>query len=153
MLNFCEVYFDYLKFEGSDRLDLINRLSRNEVNSLEKYKGTRTILTSDKGRIIDVITMFNFGDFIFALCSAGNSERVLAHLEKYTIMDDFRATNLADTHEALLFFGDEARAYQEELFGTDATRYANNDFLVLSEENNDAIAARNDDALGGFYFI
>jgi len=153
MLNFCKVYFDYLKFEGSDRLDLINRLSTNEVNSLEKYKGTKTILTSDKGRIIDVITMFNFGDFVFASCSAGNSDKVLAHLEKYTIMDDFRATNMAGTHETLLFIGDETGAYSKELFGTDATSFTNNDFLVLSEENNDAIASHNDDALGGFYFI
>ena len=108
MLYFFKINFDFLRFDGSDRLDLINRLSSNEVKSLDKFSGIRTILTSDKGRFVDLITMFNFGDFVFTLCSAGNAANVLNHLEKYTIMDDFKATDLTGTHEAVLFFGDDS---------------------------------------------
>ncbi len=153
MLNFCKVYFDYLKFEGSDRLDLMNRLSTNEVNSLEKYRLAKTILTSDKGRIIDVITIFNFGDFVFALCSGGNSDKVISHLDKYTIMDDFRAVNMAGSHDSLLFFGDDAESYCADVLGKSIPKPDHKTFSAMQEEGNDAIIAPNNDGFGGFYFI
>src|SRR5438552_9623779 len=98
MLNFYRIKFDYLKFEGNERLDLINRLSTNEVNSPGKLKGVKTIFTTDKGRFVDLLTLYNFGDFVFSTCSFSNAQKVIAHLNKYTIMDDFRAINMAGTH-------------------------------------------------------
>jgi folate-binding protein YgfZ len=153
MVYFHKIGFDFLKFEGNDRLDLINRLSTNEVNSLEKFRGIRTILTSDKGRIIDILTLFNFGDFVFSLCSAGNSGKVISHLDKYTIMDDFRAVNMTGTHEAVLFFGKEAGTFSKELFGRNVTALERNDFVIHSEDMRDALVTRNDDLFGGVYFI
>jgi folate-binding protein YgfZ len=153
MLYFFKIRFDFLKFEGSDRLDLINRLSTNEVNSLEKFKGVKTILTSDKGRIIDILTLFNFNDFVFVTCSAGNSSKVLAHLEKYTIMDDFKAVNMTGSHEAVLFYGDEAHDFSNKTFFIDPARFSNSDFNIYVEDERHAIVARNDDGFGGILFI
>lgn len=153
MLNYCKIPLDFLKFEGNDRLDLINRLSTNSVNSLGKFKGIKTVLTSDKGRFVDLITLYNFGDFVFAACSFNNSGNVIRHLDKYTIMDDFKVTNMAGTHGAALFFGDDAGKFAGEIFGTDISGFSNNDFKIYSEEGKDAIIARNDDEFGGFYFI
>jgi folate-binding protein YgfZ len=153
MLYFCKIKSDFLKFEGSDRLDLINRLSTNEVNSLGKFKGVKTILTTDKGRFVDLITLYNFGDFIFVKCSYGNTDAVLNHLEKYTIMDDFKAVNMAGTHEIILFYGAGFNELSKELFNIDTSGFANNDFAVYAEENRPVMAARNDDAFGGCHFI
>jgi tRNA-modifying protein YgfZ len=153
MLNYCKIKLDFLKFTGNDRLDLINRLSTNFVNSVGKLKGIKTILTSDKGRFIDLLTLYNFGDFVFATCSFNNSEKVTGHLDKYTIMDDFKAIDMAGTHEAVLFIGNKTGDYAKEVFGTDFTKFSNNDFAVFSEENRDSIIAKNDNAFGGFIFI
>ncbi len=153
MLNFYTLRQDYLKFDGTERLDLINRLSTNEVTSLEANKGTKTILTSDKGRFVDLITLYNFGDFIFASCSFNNSKNVLAHLDKYTIMDDFRPTDMAGTHETILFYGDVAAQFAKNVFNVDITEFANNDFAFCNEAEHHSIIANNDDAFGGFYFI
>lgn len=153
MLNFYKLKQDYLKFNGSERLDLINRLSTNQVSSLEKLKGIKTILTSDKGRFVDVLTLYNFGEFIFSSCSFNNSKNVLAHLDKYTIMDDFTPTDMAGTHETILFYGDEAAEVAKNIFGADISALENNDFVFLNKDDKHSIAARNDDAFGGFYFI
>jgi tRNA-modifying protein YgfZ len=153
MLNFYRVKQDYLKFEGTERLDLINRLSTNEVASLEKSKGIKTILTSDKGRFVDLITLYNFGDFIFAACSFNNSKNVLAHLDKYTIMDDFKPTDMAGTHETVLFYGDDAAKFAKKVFNVDTAAFSNNDFAFYNIDNHDSIIAGNDDAFGGFHFI
>lgn len=154
MLYFCKIKSDFLKFEGSDRLDLINRLSTNEVNSLGKFNCIKTILTSDKGRFVDLITLYNFGDFVFSMCSGGNAKNVLNHLEKYTIMDDFKATDMTGTHEAVLFFGKDADNFAEDTFGSKPEKLENNDFSIFKRNDSlDTIAAKNDDGFGGIYFI
>jgi folate-binding protein YgfZ len=153
MLNFINIPSDFLKFTGNDRLDLINRMSTNEVNSLAKFKGNKTILTSNKGRFVDLITLYNFGDFVFTACSYNNSKNVIRHLDKYTIMDDFKTDDMTGTHKEILFYGDDADAYAKELFNIDVTKFPNNDFGIYSKENKDAIISRNDDLFGGFVFI
>lgn len=153
MPKYVNIQSDFLKFTGNDRLDLINRMSTNEVNSLAKFKGIKTILTSDKGRFVDLITLYNFGDFVFAACSYNNSKNVVSHLDKYTIMDDFKAEDMTGTHKMILFYGDGANAYAKELFNIDVSEFTNNDFKIYREENKEVIISRNDDLFGGFVFI
>lgn len=153
MLNYCKIPLDFLKFSGNDRLDLVNRLSSNKVDNLKKHGGIKTVLTSDKGRFIDLLTLYNFGDFVFAVCSFNNSKPVIAHLDKYTIMDDFKVIDMAGTHEAVLFYGGNADKFAEEIFNIDISKFSNNDFGIFGEEDRHSIIARNDDGFGGFYFI
>lgn len=151
MLNFYRLRRDYLSFKGTDRLDLINRLSTNEVNSLEKFRSCKTILTSDKGRIIDLLTLYNLGDIIFAACSFNNAEPVLTHLEKYTILDDFTAQNLSGTHEAFLFSGDNSMEFVSRFSGMDLSNIDDKTFSVTKE--HDSIISMNDSLNGGILFI
>lgn len=151
MLNFYRLPQDYLKFQGADRLDLINRLSTNEVKSLGKFHWIKTVLTSDKGRFIDLLRLYNFGDFVFAACSINNAANVLSHLDKYTIMDDFTPANMSRTHETILFYGENVQGFFKKISGLDITGLAENDFLITTE--HDAIIANNDDAFGGLLFI
>jgi tRNA-modifying protein YgfZ len=153
MLNFYRFRQDYLKFEGNDRLDLINRLSTNQVNTLQRYSGIKTVLTNDKGRFVDLITLYNFGDFIFTACSFNNAANVISHLDKYTIMDDFKVTNIAGTHETILFYGDDSGKFAKDVFDSDIKKMKNNDFVIFKSSDKDAIITRNDDRYGGFMLI
>lgn len=153
MLNYYRFRQDYLKFEGNDRLDLISRLSTNQVNTLQQFRGIKTVLTNDKGRFVDLLTLYNFGDFVFASCSFDNAKNVIAHLDKYTIMDDFRPSNLAGTQETILLFGDDASVYAASVFGIDIAELMNNDFELFAANDRDSIIARNDDAIEGYMFI
>jgi folate-binding protein YgfZ len=153
MFNFYKIRFDFLKFTGNDRLDLIHRLSTNDVNSLNKYGVINTILTSDKGRIIDLMTLYHFGDFIFSACSEGNSKRIMEHLDKYTIMDDFKAENMSGTHGSILFYGEGSEEYAKEVFKINPPGLKAKDFIVYSENGKDAIISKIDNGFGGFIFI
>ena len=51
-----------LQATGPDVLDLLNRLSTNRVDPLEPGTGEATVLTTNKGRIIDWITVLHLGD-------------------------------------------------------------------------------------------
>lgn len=151
MLNFYRLSQDYLKFTGSERLDLINRLSTNLVNSTEKFHSVKTVLTSDKGRFVDLLCLYSFGETVFASCSFQNSAIVTAHLEKYTIIDDFTAENLSGTHETILFFGDEITDYIKKVTGVDTSSLTENKFSVTS--SHDSIVQINDEPIGGVKFI
>ncbi|NOS86722.1 MAG: hypothetical protein HOP31_16440 [Ignavibacteria bacterium] len=151
MLNFYRLQQDYLKFTGNDRLDLINRLSTNQVIPLDKFSCVKTVLTSDKGRIIDLLTLYNLGETIFASCSFNNAKTVLGHLDKYTIMDDFTPADLSGSHNTILFFGDKAIEYIAKITGSNTTGFEENRFIVTGA--HDAIISLNDSAFGGLKFI
>jgi folate-binding protein YgfZ len=147
MFNYYRLQQDYLKFTGKDKLDLIHRLSTNDVNSLSKYHIIKTILTTDKGRFVDLLTLFNFGEFIFASCSKDNGERVISHFDKYTIMDDFHVENMPGTHETIIFFGDKTDKFINEVFGFRLIEQ--NIFKIYAEDGKDSILLKNDNPLGG----
>ena len=83
-----------LQATGADSLDLLNRLSTNRVDNLPPGRGAPTILTTDRGRILDLLTVVNTGDYILLLTSPGQQQAVSDWLDKYTIMEDL---TVADT--------------------------------------------------------
>ncbi len=153
MLNFYRLPQDYLKFEGAERLDLINRLSTNSVNTIEEFGAIKTILTSDKGRFVDILHLFNFGDFVFSTCSFNNCASVAAHLDKYTIMDDFKCVDMSGTHETLFFYGIGVTEYLDEVSGVKVSSLNENSFKIVKHEGHDAIIIPNDETFGGYLVI
>lgn len=153
MLNFYKLHKDYLIFTGSDKLGLVNRLSSNDVKSLANNEWKKTILTTDKGRFVDLLILFNFGDFVFTVCSGGNAENILYHLDKYTIMDDFHAKNMTGTHGSVLFFGNNADDFALSMFGIDLSTLQSGKFYIDKSGGKDSIILNNDDEFGGFIFI
>ena len=77
-----------IKATGPDVLDLLNRISTNEVEILDSGKGSHTVLTTDKGRILDLIWVYNSGDGFLVLTSPQTSPRVIEWIDKYTIIED-----------------------------------------------------------------
>ena len=62
-------YTGRIKATGADALDLLHRLSTNDVVSLQPGQGAPTVLTTDRGRILDLLTVFNLGDHVLMLTS------------------------------------------------------------------------------------
>ena len=77
-----------IRLKGTDGLDLLNRLSTNLVFPLEEYSWCDTVLTSEKGRIIDVLRVYNFGEFIFLRTSKSREKIVIDWIEKYNFDED-----------------------------------------------------------------
>ena len=81
-------YVGRIRATGDDVLDLLHRLSTNDLASIPHGQGAPTILTSDRGRIIDLVTVLNLGDHVLLLTSPETPETVLQWLDKYTIVED-----------------------------------------------------------------
>ena len=92
-----------LRAAGADALDLLNRLSTNRVDHLPPGHGAPTILTTDRGRILDLLTVVNAGPYALLLTGPGSPPAVIAWLDKYTIMEDLTLTDItADTAQFTL---------------------------------------------------
>jgi folate-binding protein YgfZ len=88
----------FLRAAGADRIDLLHRLSTNDLLRLAPGAGTTTVLTTDKGRIVEWVAVYALEDSLLLAASAQNAEAVLAWLDRYTIMEDF---HLARAHLAV----------------------------------------------------
>lgn len=81
-------YIGRLKASGADALDLINRLSTNKLVDLQPGQGAPTVLTTDRGRILDLVGVVNTGEHVLLITSPGNQQAVIDWLDKYTILED-----------------------------------------------------------------
>ncbi len=111
-------YLGRLKATGDDALDLLNRLSTNEVADLKPGQGAPTILTTDRGRILDVIIVVNTGDHVLLLTSTGLQVPVIEFLDKYTIMEDLTVEDVSLTTAMLAVWGPKSSEYLADAAGT-----------------------------------
>ena len=84
---------------------MLNRLSTNKVIDLEPGQGAPTILTTDRGRILDLIGVVNRGDDVLLITSPGAQEQVIEFLDKYTIMEDLEVEDVTFTTAMLSVIG------------------------------------------------
>ena len=97
-----------LRMVGEDALDLLHRLSTQDLLGLQPGEGAATVLTTSKGRILDVLVVQRRLDSLRLHVSPGNQGRVLDWLDTYTILEDSEASDVTGEHGQLLVFGPAA---------------------------------------------
>ena len=71
-------------------------LSTNGIINLAPGQGAPTILTTDRGRILDLLGVINTGDYTLLITSPGCQQTVIDWLDKYTIMEDLEVEDISD---------------------------------------------------------
>ena len=84
----------FLFLSGKDSLDFLNRLSTNDMVNLREDAFRSTILTTEKGRIIDFVTVIPYDDGYMLEISPNNEGRILSWLEKFIVMEDLKISVL-----------------------------------------------------------
>ena len=111
-------YIGRLKAIGDDGLDLLNRLSTNKVIDLTAGQGAPTILTTDRGRILDLIGVVNVDEYILLITSPGAQQQVIDFLDKYTIMEDLTVEDITKESTMFSVLGPASQAAVESASGT-----------------------------------
>jgi tRNA-modifying protein YgfZ len=81
---------------GKHRVDLIQRISSNDVKKLNPGEGHANCFTTNKGRIVDWVRVFVKDDAVLLITSPGNGEHVVKWLDRYTITEDFKLREVTD---------------------------------------------------------
>jgi len=108
-----------IKASGNDLIDFLNRMSTNDLRKFPADEFRKTVLTSDKGRIIDLINILNFKEHQFILTSQGFQEKVISHLGKYIIMDDVALEDSGEKYFHIIVTGDDIPVTAKEISGKD----------------------------------
>lgn len=123
-INLYQKNCGVLIFKGKDRIDFLNRMSSNDLTTLQPHHYKKTVLTSDKGRIIDVITILNFAEHSIIITTENYEDRIIAHLDKYIIMDDVIIEKSGEGQQLVILWGDNVKVKVVEI-----------ENLLLNEDN------------------
>ncbi len=78
-----------LRHAGVDTLDLLHRLTTNSILDLQEGASCQTILTNEKGRIVDVFWVVKqSADEILLLSDSPDPSPTLEWIDRYTIIED-----------------------------------------------------------------
>ena len=105
-----------LRVTGADGPDLLHRLSTNDLVRLKPFTATGTVFTTDKGRIVDFVRILSLNDSLLLVTSPSLEERLKIWIDKYTIMEDIRVTDITSGFAMYSIVGPKANVVGEELF-------------------------------------
>jgi len=90
-------------------------MSTNDLTTLKPNHYKKTVLTSDKGRIIDLITILNFDEHSILITTENYEDRIITHLDKYIIMDDVVIEKSGDGQQLVIVWGDDFKKKVNEV--------------------------------------
>lgn len=108
-------YIGRLKLTGEDGLDLLNRLSTNKLEDLEVGQGMYTVLTSSKGRILDLLFVLRLEDHLLVLTGPQNRQKVADWIDFYTFTEDAVVQDVTEDAAMLALVGPRAASLLDEL--------------------------------------
>ena len=88
--------FGRIEVTGSDRLDLLHRLSTNSLTGLPEGGVVSTVFVTDKGRVIDRVIVSARESSILLITSPGAEPILTQWIEKYTITENIRFRTITD---------------------------------------------------------
>jgi aminomethyltransferase len=142
-----------LKFTGDTRLDLIHRMSTQDVVNLPPGTGAATVLTTDIGRIIDRLLLYATSDTVYALTGEDNVRNVGQYLLRFVFYgDDFHIDDLSDETAVLGIYGPEAAARLADA-GVDTAELPLHHWREIELKGVQAYLHRTDPMNGGGYFV
>ena len=102
---------------GNDRLDLLHRLSTNDLLSRKVGDVVGTVFTTDKGRIIDYSQVAIQQSSLLLLVSAEHEKQLSSWIDKYTIMDDVHVQSVTDSTAMFTVIGPESTQFVHSAMG------------------------------------
>lgn len=107
-----------LRVTGSDALDLLNRLSTNKLVDLAPGEGASTVLTTPKGRIVDLLLVMHQDDSLLVVTSPQTPGQVVEWVDFYTFGEDIVVEDVTEATALITLMGPKAA----ELLDPVATR-------------------------------
>ena len=137
-----------LGLEGSDGLDLLQRITTNDVAKLKVGEHAETVLLTDKGRIVDVVTVFRISVNSLILSGASKkSDELSKWIGRFIVMEDARLSSFSGQRVQILVFNLEGNDVTTELAGSNIyfaeLKYPGpkQTLFIASKENQHALVA------------
>jgi folate-binding protein YgfZ len=97
-----------LQMVGSDAAAFLHRFCTNQLQALSPGLGCEAFLCNVKGRILGHVLAFVGEGALRIDASSGQAARLMSHLEKYHLLEDFRLSDVSSETFAFLVSGPRA---------------------------------------------
>lgn len=112
-----------LLHEGSDAIDLLHRLSTNDLLSLEAGKSAYTVLTSERGRVIDVLNVSVVSsDRLMLISGSADVRPAMEWIDRFTIIEDAEISDVSGDYARFALLGESAFSVVETAFSVQLQR-------------------------------
>jgi folate-binding protein YgfZ len=109
-----------LLHEGLDALDLLHRLSTNDLLRLEPGRSAFTVLTSERGRIIDVLNIACLEpDKLLLLSESSSAKQAAEWIDRFTIIEDAVVSDVSPDVSRFALIGPSASNVTRTAFGVE----------------------------------
>lgn len=123
------------RHDGPDALDLLQRITTNDLQSLQPGHAVRTVIADERGRIVDVPWVVKQDqDDLLLITDAHDTKMVERAILKYTIIEDACLTSLENQLTRVKFIGGAAEhAYREFAQSHQMSELSVGDWLSVDE--------------------
>ena len=97
-----------LRVTGADALDLLDRLSTNHLQDLAPGRGLYTVLTTNKGRIVDLLFVLAQEIHLLVMTGPETRQRVAEWIDFYTFVEDVSVEDVSGETAVLSLVGPNA---------------------------------------------
>ncbi|HPI36956.1 MAG TPA: glycine cleavage T C-terminal barrel domain-containing protein [Ignavibacteriaceae bacterium] len=142
-----------IELTGNDVLDFLNRITTNNVKSIQPASAIDTIFTNEKGRILDKTKLLHLGNKQLLLGQRSDKIKLINWIEKYIIMDDVVPVHLTGRMVVLEFRGPQSDSFLTLLFGDQVKDFPLNSIKRLFLEQAVITAVKCMDESNSIYFV
>ncbi len=115
---------------GRDRVDLLQRISSNDLKRLQPGLGHYNCFTTNKGRIVDRVFVMAGDDSLMLRISPGRGDDVVRWIDTYTIIEDVKVADVSDQVRQVHLLGPRAAELARAAAGESATSLVQNAFCA-----------------------
>lgn len=109
--------FDVIKIIGAESVDFLQRITTNDFTGFSNGNIQKTLLVTDKGRILDTVWIIHRNDYLLMLISNGMTTEIIAWLNKYIVMEDIALSDVSSEITIDLHFDHINNFYHSDYFG------------------------------------
>jgi folate-binding protein YgfZ len=111
-----------LRVTGKDALDLLHRLSTNDLKAIPEGGGAPTVFTTAKGRIVALVTVHRLAGALHLLVETERAEALRDWIDRYTFREEVQVEDRRASHTTLGVCGPRARDLVAAVFPPAAGR-------------------------------
>ncbi len=142
-----------LSITGKDGLDLLHRLTTQDLKDLQPGQGAAAVFVTAKGRILDRVLLGRLADRILGIADPGRATAVKKWIERYTFREEVLVEDWTLSHGTLGLFGRDAAGLVAGLFGEAAARHPMHHPRTVAWQGAEGTLARTDPLAGEGYLI
>ena len=108
-------YLGKVSVRGPDALDLLNRVSTNDLQYLAVGTMCDTVFASPKGRLIDFCRVINTGDDLILIGSFFHVNHLIDWINRFIILEDVQVKDVTDDYSWLTVMGPHTKMFLGQL--------------------------------------